>query len=138
MLTALTHHLDRISGREAGADDFLVKPIVTQELLYTVRNAVRSRRALDALQQRCESLEVFRAAVSERIGWLLGNQDSPLRLLRESLALAADGDFRPKKALTRWDLTRDELTLLAELAEQAAPKSEAEEPQPRIGILRPR
>ena len=48
MLTARAEEADKISGLEAGADDYLTKPFSTKELLARIR-AVLRRRAPDAL-----------------------------------------------------------------------------------------
>lgn len=44
MLTALGTTDDRVSGLEAGADDYLVKPFELEELLARVRSLLRRRR----------------------------------------------------------------------------------------------
>jgi DNA-binding response OmpR family regulator len=41
MLTARSHPEDRVKGLEAGADDYLVKPFVLDELLARVRSLIR-------------------------------------------------------------------------------------------------
>lgn len=48
MLTARTSEIDRVLGLEVGADDYVVKPFSTRELLARVRALLR-RIALDAL-----------------------------------------------------------------------------------------
>ena len=48
MLTARAEEADRISGLDAGADDYLVKPFSTNELLARIR-AVLRRKAPEAL-----------------------------------------------------------------------------------------
>jgi two-component system phosphate regulon response regulator PhoB len=50
MLTARGEEADRIAGLDAGADDYLVKPFSTQELLARIR-AVLRRKAPEALEQ---------------------------------------------------------------------------------------
>jgi len=49
LVTALKDREDRLQGIEAGADDFLSKPVDRQELLLRVRNSVRARRLYDRL-----------------------------------------------------------------------------------------
>ena len=59
MVTALNDRADRLKGIEAGATDFISKPVDTDELLLRVRNAVRTRQLHDerlALLRRRETL----------------------------------------------------------------------------------
>ena len=48
IMTALDRVEDRIKGIEAGADDFLTKPVNDQELLARIRTALRMKAAVDA------------------------------------------------------------------------------------------
>jgi two-component system cell cycle response regulator len=52
MVTALSDPSDRVSGLEAGADDFLTKPINDTALLARVRSLVRIKVLLDELRLR--------------------------------------------------------------------------------------
>jgi DNA-binding response OmpR family regulator len=47
IMTALGQVQDRIKGIEAGADDFLTKPINRDELLARIRSSLRLKRAID-------------------------------------------------------------------------------------------
>src|SRR5262249_19115878 len=47
LMTALNSIDDRVRGIEAGADDFLSKPVNDRELLARVRTALRLKRAID-------------------------------------------------------------------------------------------
>ena len=58
MLTARADEADKISGLDAGADDYLTKPFSTKELLARIR-AVLRRKAPEALDS---AVEVGRAA----------------------------------------------------------------------------
>jgi len=49
LITALQDRADRIQGIEAGADDFLSKPVDSQELAARVRSLVRLKRFTDDL-----------------------------------------------------------------------------------------
>ena len=52
MVTALDQPADRIAGLEAGADDFLTKPIDEVALLARVRSLVRLKSVQDELRAR--------------------------------------------------------------------------------------
>lgn len=56
LVTALKEREDRLKGIEAGADDFLSKPVDRQELLLRVRNSVRARRLYDRLGESYRNL----------------------------------------------------------------------------------
>lgn len=47
IMTALGAREDRIKGIEAGADDFLTKPVNQRELLARIRTAVKMKQAMD-------------------------------------------------------------------------------------------
>lgn len=47
IMTALDRLEDRVQGIEAGADDFLSKPVHREELLARVRTSLRTKRAID-------------------------------------------------------------------------------------------
>jgi len=52
MVTALDQPADRVRGLEAGADDFLTKPVSDLALLARVRSLVRLKMATDELRMR--------------------------------------------------------------------------------------
>lgn len=56
LVTALTELDARVQGMEAGADDFISKPVDRLELMLRVRNAVRTKRLFDELQARYDQL----------------------------------------------------------------------------------
>jgi two-component system cell cycle response regulator len=60
MVTALDHVSDRIRGLEAGADDFLTKPVKDLQLMTRVRSLVRLKTLTDELR--------LRAATTRNIG----------------------------------------------------------------------
>ena len=56
MVTALDQPSDRVRGLEAGADDFLTKPVSDIALLARVRSLVRLKMAADELRMRARDL----------------------------------------------------------------------------------
>ena len=61
MVTALTEAADRVRGLEAGADDFLTKPVNDTALFARVRSLVRLRRMTDEWRHREEVYDQFNA-----------------------------------------------------------------------------
>jgi CheY-like chemotaxis protein len=52
IMTALDAKEDRIKGIEAGADDFLTKPVDRRELLARIQAAVKMKQAVDRLKEQ--------------------------------------------------------------------------------------
>ncbi|MDX1949467.1 MAG: PleD family two-component system response regulator [Rickettsiales bacterium] len=61
MVTALTEQEDRIKGLEAGADDFITKPIDEFHLFARVRSLIRIKELFDELRLRDKTAENFGA-----------------------------------------------------------------------------
>ena len=55
MVTALDQPADRVKGLEAGADDFLTKPIDETQLIARVRSLSRLKMAIDELRNRANT-----------------------------------------------------------------------------------
>src|SRR2546425_1208782 len=89
LITALTAIEDRVAGIEAGADDFLTKPVEREQLLARVRSLLRQKAYTDELERaesvlfalarsiegkdpytegHCERLSGYGARLGERIG----------------------------------------------------------------------
>ncbi|MBK7629552.1 MAG: response regulator [Ignavibacteriales bacterium] len=47
ILTAKSDQEDKLTGLETGADDYLVKPFSTQELIVRVKNLITTRKNLE-------------------------------------------------------------------------------------------
>ena len=65
MVTALTESADRVSGLEAGADDFLTKPVNDTALMARVRSLIRLKMTVDEWRAR-ESTATSLGVVAEK------------------------------------------------------------------------
>ena len=73
MITALNQPSDRITGLEAGADDFLTKPPDDMQLLARVKSLVRLKMLTDELRARAQT---GRAIADEAAHLAMGNIDA--------------------------------------------------------------
>jgi signal transduction histidine kinase len=113
MVTALHETPDRVQALEAGADDFLTKPVDEVEVLARVRTLVRAKRQRDRLERayadlrRAEGLRDsltamlvhdLRTPLTGIIGpleMLVGDPDIPLDTVqKEMLGLCRDSAYR--------------------------------------------
>jgi adenylate cyclase len=67
MVTALDPSEERVKGIEAGADDFLSKPIHTAELLARVRSLLRIRELHETVRTQAERLADWNRELEERV-----------------------------------------------------------------------
>ncbi len=67
MVTALDPSEERIKGLEAGADDFLNKPVNRPELLARVRSLLRVKELYDKVQEQSRQLEDWNATLEQRV-----------------------------------------------------------------------
>lgn len=58
MLTALSGTDDKVSGLDAGADDYITKPFEFEELLARMRALLRRGEAVEGRTLRCDDLEL--------------------------------------------------------------------------------
>jgi class 3 adenylate cyclase/CheY-like chemotaxis protein len=67
LVTALDSTEDRIKGIEAGADDFITKPVDIQELLTRVRSLLRIRDLIERVSEQADELVSLNTSLEERV-----------------------------------------------------------------------
>ncbi|WP_213956531.1 adenylate/guanylate cyclase domain-containing response regulator [Variovorax sp. dw_954] len=67
LVTALDPGKERIKGLEAGADDFLTKPVSQAELLARVRSLLRIKHLYDQVQRQSAELAEWNRQLEERV-----------------------------------------------------------------------
>jgi len=113
MVTALDQPADRVKGLDAGADDFLTKPVDEIALLARVRSLARLKVALDELRVRANTSANFGTrdlvydilSETEPAGRILIVEDREAPASRMSVALSTIHDVeieaKPQDALFR-------------------------------------
>lgn len=116
MLTARDAVDDRVTGLDAGADDYLTKPFALQELLARVRALARRRPALAPRTVRVADLDVDLAAKRAR------RAGRPIELTAKEFALLECFALHPDEVLDRatitahvWDDNHDPFTNVLEV-----------------------
>jgi adenylate cyclase len=82
MVTALDPGEERIKGIEAGADDFLTKPINQAELLARVKSLIRIKELYDTVQHQAAELEDLNKNLEHRVEDQVGQLERLGRLKR--------------------------------------------------------
>src|SRR5437773_1274880 len=67
MVTSLDPQTDRVKGIEAGADDFISKPINQPELFARVRSLLRIKALQDEVRQQSDALKEWNVRLEERV-----------------------------------------------------------------------
>jgi adenylate cyclase len=67
MVTSLDPHSERVAGIEAGADDFLSKPINQPELFARVTSLLRIKRLQEEVAQQAAELKEWNAKLEQRV-----------------------------------------------------------------------
>ena len=82
MVTSLDPTQERIRGLEAGADDFLTKPVNQPELLARVRSLVRVKQLYDTVQTQAAELSELNKTLEQRVTDQVSQLDRLGRLKR--------------------------------------------------------
>ena len=106
LITGLGRVEDRIRGIEAGADDFLNKPVRKEELLARVKSLVRIKRFTDELESAETVVFTLAASIEAKDPYTEGHCD---RLSRYSVALGERLGLSPEDliALRRGGVVHD-------------------------------
>ncbi len=95
LVTALGEQRDRIQGLEAGADDFLTKPVDRHELMLRVNAFLRLRKQDEQIRSQVDELTHLQAAKDDLVSLILHDVRSPLAGQLALLTLVSD-DLRER------------------------------------------
>ncbi len=93
MVTALQEMADRVQALEAGADDFLAKPVDDVEVVARVRSLVRVKRQRDALDQAYSDLKKVESMRDSLTAMLVHDLRTPLTTILGPLEMLQTGQF---------------------------------------------
>ncbi len=83
MVTALDQASDRVIGLEAGADDFLRKPVDDVALITRVKNVVRLKVLNDEMMARASTSQQMGIAASPHLNWAEAGNDGRILLVED-------------------------------------------------------
>ena len=90
LVTALDHTADRVRGLEAGADDFLTKPVDELALIARVRSLARFKQVVDELRRQVEASGTLGLQPGSKIGAPIDEGGRGRVLLVEDRAASAE------------------------------------------------
>jgi two-component system cell cycle response regulator len=82
MVTALTDATDRVNGLEAGADDFLTKPLEDTALIARVRSLIRLKMTMDEWRARENTAMTF-GVIEDSCHSYVGNDTANVLLIED-------------------------------------------------------
>jgi signal transduction histidine kinase len=113
LVTSLDARQDRLAGIGAGANDFIIKPIDSGDLLLRVRNAVATKRLHDRVSNQLQRLQELEAARDTLTHMVVHDLRSPLTGLRgylELLQAVANGNAEVAEYASEADAIARRLT----------------------------
>ena len=78
LVTALRERDDRLKGIEAGANDFISKPVDTQEVILRARNAAYAKQLYDTVEENLERLKELEILRDNLTHMVVHDMRSPL------------------------------------------------------------
>ena len=135
LVTALDPDSERVKGLEAGADDFLTKPVAQAELMARVRSLLRIKFLYDQVQRQRSELADWNRTLEQRVADGVAQLDRMARLKRffsPALvqALLADGAGDPLASHRR------EITVVFIDLRGFTAFTETADPEEVMGVLR--
>jgi two-component system cell cycle response regulator len=119
MVTALSDTANRLRGLEAGADDFLTKPVNDIALFARVRSLVRLKRMMEELRVRegiCSRFGGCDAPVSEDTGpariMIVDDDDFAAARMTETLLPVANSVARASSSAEAWTLLASDIEMV--------------------------
>jgi signal transduction histidine kinase len=106
LVTALSEREDRIRGIEAGADDFLSKPIHRWELLTRTKSLLRIKSLRDDLQKSYEQLKRLEELRDRLVHLLIHDLKGPLTSLLLGAELLISHEEQPVVEEKHWEVLR--------------------------------
>ncbi|MCE9615963.1 MAG: response regulator [Lentisphaerae bacterium] len=92
LVTALGGRSDRLRGIEAGADEFITKPMDTEEVILRVRNAVHMKRLHDQTREDLRQIRVLEHMRDNLVHMVVHDLRSPLTAIQGYMELLRDAE----------------------------------------------
>jgi DNA-binding response OmpR family regulator len=95
LVTALTDRKERLTGMQAGANDFISKPIDLTDVLLRVRNAVQFKRLFDTAQESAKLTAEMKGLQQKLTHMIIREMRAPLAQGLDLLASLKGKDGKP-------------------------------------------